>query len=341
MRIAVDAQLTVGTSTGIGEYAAGLIGALQRSGLDVVPLRAKELDPWRFDRRLWWDQIGLPAAARATSADLLHCASGTMPLLQPAPVVVTVHDVAWLRAQRHTRFYARAYFGTFARSQYVRAREIVVDSHFSRGELLHYLRVPHERVHVVYPGVAHDYCELEPLEPERYVLCAGTVERRKNLAVVIRALRLLPPDVRLIVAGPPTQYERECRRLAATLDVADRILWRGYVSRAAMLDLFARAGVVAVPSLYEGFGYAAAQALCAGAPVLVADSSSLPEIVGELAASLDPHDPMMWATALQEVLDSPHRARERALRLRPVAVERFSWRTAARRMAEIYRSARR
>ncbi len=341
MRIAVDAQLTVGTSTGIGEYAAGLVRALQRNGLDVVPLRAKELDPWRFDRRLWWDQIGLPAAARASSADLLHCASGTMPLLQPAPVIVTVHDVAWLRAQRHTRFYARAYFGTFARSQYVRAQEIVVDSHFSRTELLHYLNVPHERVHVVYPGVAQDYSELEPLAPERYVLCAGTVERRKNLAVIIRALRLLSPDIGLVVAGPATQYERECRRLAASLGVADRITWRGYVSRAEMLELFARAGVVAVPSLYEGFGYAAAQALCAGAPVLVADASSLPEIVGDLAASLDPHDPTAWAAALQEVLDAPDHARERALGLRPLAAERFSWKASAGQMAEIYRSARR
>ena len=69
------------------------------------------LDPWRFDRRVLWDQVLLPLLAARSGADVLHAASGTLPLVRTLPTVVTVHDMAWLRVQSHTRAYARAYFG--------------------------------------------------------------------------------------------------------------------------------------------------------------------------------------------------------------------------------------
>ena len=85
MRVALDAQLTVGTATGIGEYVRGLAPALRRAGLDVVELCEPRLDPWRFDRRVIWDQLVLPRRARAAHADLLHCAAGTIPLRPGLP----------------------------------------------------------------------------------------------------------------------------------------------------------------------------------------------------------------------------------------------------------------
>ena len=136
VRVALDAQLGVGTATGIGEYVNGLAAALRRRGVDLVELREPRLDPWRFDRRVRWDQTVLPLRARSSGADVLHCASGTMPLLRPMPVVVTVHDVAWLHVQGHARAYARYYFGKFSLAQYRAAAAIVVDSSFSRGALL-------------------------------------------------------------------------------------------------------------------------------------------------------------------------------------------------------------
>ena len=100
MKIAIDAQLTVGTATGIGEYVTGLVSALRDRDVDVVELLEPNLDPWRFDRRVFWDQILLPQRARQSGADILHCASGTVPLTASLPTVVTVHDVAWLRVKR-------------------------------------------------------------------------------------------------------------------------------------------------------------------------------------------------------------------------------------------------
>ncbi len=136
VKLALDAQLAVGTATGIGEYVRGLAAALRRTGADVEELCEPRLDPWRFDRRVLWDQVLLPLRARSSGASLLHCASGTVPLIESLPVVVTVHDVAWLEAQSHARAYARYYFGRFSLQRYRRATRIVVDSKFSREALL-------------------------------------------------------------------------------------------------------------------------------------------------------------------------------------------------------------
>ena len=136
MRVGVDAQLVRGTATGIGEYVRGLVPALRARGIDVVELDFPALDPWRFDRRALWDQVLLPFAAARARVDVLHCAAGTMPPAATAPIVVTVHDVAWLRVQSHARAYARAYFGAYMLARYRSAHGIVVDSAFSRDELL-------------------------------------------------------------------------------------------------------------------------------------------------------------------------------------------------------------
>lgn len=336
MKVAIDAQLTVGTATGIGEYAAGLIGALREQGVDVIALREPRLDPWRFDRRLVWDQVILPWRAARSGAQLLHCAAGTMPVRSRLPIVVTVHDVAWLKVQAHARPYARYYFGVYALRRYARARRIVVDSQFSRGELLDVLNVPPERVDVVYPGVAADFCEVQRRsDGSKTILVPGTVERRKNLEVLLRSLPGLP-DARLVSVGPPTPYLATCRELAAALRVGDRVEFRGYVSRSELLDLYATSAVVAVPSRYEGFGYAAAQALCAGVPAVVSDRSSLPEVVGTDAAIVPVDDVGAWRHALREALEGGDSARERARRARGAARTRFAWSSSATSMRAVY-----
>jgi glycosyltransferase involved in cell wall biosynthesis len=339
MRVGLDAQLALGTATGIGEYIAGLVPALRAAGIDAVELADPNFDPWRFDRRVAWDQFLLPRAARRAQVELLHCTSGTMPLVRGLPVVVTVHDLAWLRVQQHARFYARMYFGDFQTARYRGARRVVTDSHFTRDELLGYTRVDPSRVDVVYLGVSADVVAVVRAPREQpFVLAVGTVERRKNLAILVRALASLPA-VRLVSVGPFTPYRDECLALAHELGVAERFELRGYVSREELLDLYARATLAAVPSRYEGFGYGAAHALCAGIPVVAAETSSLPEVVGESGPLVGPDDLAGWVDALRDILEHRAAAEARAAAARHAAVERFSWTAAARAMSAVYRRA--
>ena len=339
MKVGIDAQLARGTATGIGEYVCGLIAALrENTALEIVPLQSARFDPWRFDRRVLWDQVLLPLAAARAGVDLLHCASGTLPRRAGVPIVATVHDVAFLRVQGHVRPYARAYFGGFALARYRAARRIVVDSAFSRDELLGCGGIDPARVEVVYPGVAADLAAIERAPDDApFALAVGTVEPRKNLATAIAALRAVP-GLRLISTGPFTPYREECLRVAAAAGVLERVEFRGYVARGELLDLYARATCALVPSRYEGFGYAAAQALCAGVPLLCANSSSLPEVAGA-SANLPPDDVEAWSGALHALLAGRERAEAAAAVLRPAAVERFAWRTAARTIAAVYAQA--
>lgn len=339
MIAALDMQLAQGTATGIGEYAMGLCQALRAAGADLRELREPALDPWRFDRRVFWDQVLLPLRARASGADVLHCLSGTMPLTSRLPCVVTVHDVAWLKVQAHARTYARYYFGNFSLKRYRRAEAIAVDSHFSERELLQVLDGSARRVRVIYPGVAADFCALRRApEPQRMILVPGTLERRKNLETAIRAIARLP-QVRLVAAGPLTPYAQECRTLARSLGADSRVEFTGYVSRERMLQLYAECALVAVPSRYEGFGYAAAQALCSGTPLLAADAGSLPEVVDGAAPVLPPGDAAAWCGEIEAILQSPQQAQARAGAVRAKFVERYSWDAAARATLAMYETA--
>lgn len=335
MKVALDAQLCVGTATGIGEYVAGLSRALRRQQLNVVELRESRLDPWRFDRRVLWDQVILPLRARASGADLLHCASGTMPLFVGMPIVVTVHDVAWLHVQAHARPYARYYFGRFSLERYRHAAGIIVDSYFSRDALVEVLAgIDRAAVRVVYPGVAREFSEVARNGGDgRTILAVGTVERRKNLELLIRVLPQLN-GARIVCVGPQTPYARECEELAGRLGVAERLELRGYVAREELIALYREAAVVAVPSRYEGFGYAAAQALCAGVPCVVSDRTSLPEIVGNDGGIASIDDAAAWTSMLEAALRGDWESR--ASRVRAGAIARFSWDVSAGEVKRVY-----
>ena len=297
-------------------------------------------DPWRFDRRVIWDQVLLPLYALRSGARLLHCTSGSVPLFASLPIVVTVHDVAWLRGiQSHAPSYARWYFGPFSAQRWRRARRLIVDSHFTRDELLGLVAIDPARVVVVHPGVDSAFMHVVRRPgPSPVVLCVGTIERRKNAAVVIEALASIP-GARLVCAGPPTSYQAECESLARRLGISDRVTFSGYLEPAELLELYATATLAVAPSRYEGFGYAAAQALCAGIPLLAARSSSLIEVVQDDATLLAPDEPNAWADAMRTIIGAQSDANQRAADARPGATARFAWQRAAAETAAVYRGA--
>ena len=333
--VALDTQLAVGTATGIGVYQRDLALALRPENVDVRPLSAPWLNPWRFDRRVLWDQLLLPIAAARSGATLLHASAGTMPFVRMLPTVVTVHDLAWHRVQGHTRSYARAYFGTLQARAYKRAAAIICDSAFSANEYRELVDAG-AAIDVVHPGVDARFAHIERRpDASPFALVAGTVEARKNLLVLIEALPALP-TLRIIAAGPPTPYAGIVRARAAELRVADRVELRGYIERAELDDLYARATCALIPSRYEGFGYALAEAMCAGVPAISARSSSLIEVADSQVPLIPPDDASAWVDAIQTLLADRDGAQHRADALRQRSIERFSWATAASQMIAIY-----
>jgi glycosyltransferase involved in cell wall biosynthesis len=335
LTVALDAQLALGTATGIGTYARDLAAALRADGVTVRALQAAWLDPWRFDRRVLWDQVVLPLQAARSGASLLHATAGTLPLVRTVPTVVTVHDMAWLRVQDHAPPYARAYFGGAMRRAYRGAAAVVVDSAFS-GREYHDLSGDRRPPAVVPPGVDARFAALvRRPDAAPFALVTGTVERRKNLIRAIETAAAIP-ELAIVSIGPPTPYLDAARARARDLGVGERVRFLGYVERAVIDDLYARATLALVPSRYEGFGYALAEALCAGLPVVASDRASLPEVAAGDAALVDPDDAGGWIEAVRAVLADRDRAQRAAEAVRPRAVERFAWTHAARALRAVY-----
>ena len=338
LRVAIETQFGLGTPTGIGVYARRLVDALRRrDDIDVVEFVDPSFDLWRFDRRLYWDQLRARRLAREARADVVHFTGGTLPVVAPRPVVLTVHDLVWLRAANPGRPYVRWYYGRFQPLLARRADALVVDSAAARADVADGLGIDPSRITVAGMGADERFFTLErrPEEPP-FVLAVGTIEARKDLATAVRAVERLPV-IRLIAVGAPTPYERHVRAEIARRGLAERVEIRGYVDDDELLRLYSQASALIFPSRYEGFGLPPLQALAAGLPVVASRIPVLQEVLGDAAWYAPPEDDLAFANALQRVLGGGPDVEAHIVRGRSRAAH-FTWQVVASRMVAVYRS---
>jgi glycosyltransferase involved in cell wall biosynthesis len=254
-----------------------------------------------------WEQVVLPAEAAARRARAILCPANLAPLSSRRTAVV-LHDVAPLRepgwySELYVRW-QRAVLPRIAR----RAALVITPSAFSREEVVALLGVPAERIAVVPGGVDARFSPGADPAPARaahglgdrpYVLTVASRTARKNLAVLdLAARRLAARGVELVAAGGDRPQFRSDGAAAGV-----RAL--GHVDDALLPGLYAGAAAFVLPSLYEGFGLTALEALAAGVPVVAADRGALPEVCGDAAQLVDPTDAEAIAAALERALDDP------------------------------------
>jgi glycosyltransferase involved in cell wall biosynthesis len=254
-----------------------------------------------------WEQLVLPATAALHRRRALLCPANLAPLASRRTVVV-LHDVAPLREPAwYSDAYVRWQRAVLPRIA-ARARLIVTPSAFSRDEVIELLGVGPERVAVVPGGVDERFTPTADTDGARaalgltdrpYVLTVASRTARKNLgALDLAARRLAARGVDLVAAGGDRpQFRAE----AGTGGI--RAL--GHVDDALLPGLYAGAAAFVLPSLYEGFGLTALEALAAGVPVVAAACGALPEVCGEAAQLVDPTDAEALAGALERALDDP------------------------------------
>ena len=213
------------------------------------------------------------------------------------------------------------------------------------------LDVPSEKVTVVHLAADPVFRPLPEAEAERiaahyalepgYLLCVGTLEPRKNLPGLFRSYRLLldagvTPACLVLVGSKGWLYDEIFERVEE-LHLGERVHFLHGVPDGDLAGLYNAASLSVTPSFYEGFGLPALEAMACGTPVVVADRSSLPEVVGEAGLLVDPDDPDDIAQALTCVLtDDLLRARMRELGLAQAA--RFTWERTAEETLAVYRA---
>ncbi len=373
LRIGINAQIVTFAATyrqaGVSRFTEQLILALQQRDGDArysvfvnetarggfsdsanMRFHYTRLPAHRPLVRIAWEQCLLPLAAR--SLDVLHCPVNVLPLLSPCPTVLTVHDLTFVRYPERFKPERRRYLAASTRMSAKRARRITADSANTKTDLAAEFGVPEDKIDVVYPGVDPEFHPLSAAQaaefrgraglPDEFILFVGTLEPRKNLDLLIEAYVLLkrqmPSPPPLIVAGARGWMFDRIFAAVERHGLTDDVRFPGYVASEDLASWYSAATVFVYPSLYEGFGLPALEAMACGTPVVVSNVSSLPEVVGDAGAQVDPHQPEQLASALAEILQSKSKREQMAAAgLQRAAT--FTWSRAAEQIARIYRQA--
>ncbi len=352
-------------SAGVSRYIAKLLAHLPyvdpgNEYVAFVPDGRLCAPPWRAAVSPWattsppariaWEQVCQPLAARRQRLDLLHAPVNVGPMIVACPLVVTVHDLSFVRYPQMFTRAKRMYLQQFTRWTLARAQAVIADSASTRRDLIELLGAPEERVVVVHAGIDEELApatDEEALEafrqrhdlPREMILFLGTLEPRKNIPTLIEAYGQLYRAGRiahtLVIAGGKGWLYDEVYATVERLGLQDAVRFTGYVAAEELPLWYSAADLFCYPSFYEGFGLPPLEAMACGTPVITSNVSSLPEVVGDAGLLVDPHDAQALAQAIEQVLGD-HALHER---LRHAGLERaasFSWRACAEGTSAAY-----
>jgi glycosyltransferase involved in cell wall biosynthesis len=373
VRVSLDATAVPARPAGAGRYVLELCAALSRRQDVATTAVCRSGDEARWSSRsprtdaigrapswrpvrLAWEQLRLPELLDRLPVDVHHGPHYTMPERATLPRVVTVHDLSLVE---HPGWHQPAKVAFFRRAIRVAAEQAdaVIAVSSATAERLHALFSPRALVHVIPHGV--DHARFRPLDPDDadggvldraalrrigavqpYVAFVGTLEPRKDVPTLVRAFDRLAaavPGLTLVLAGGRGWGTRAVEGAVKAAIHGGRVRLAGYVSEEQKAALLRGAAAVAYPSLEEGFGLPALEALACGAPLVTTEGSAMEEVTGDAAFLIPPSDPEALAQALETaILGGPEVERRRAHGLETAA--RYTWDASAADHVEVYRS---
>ncbi len=365
MRIGLDVYQAGHTYGGIARYIRGLVPALAAAApsdqfiLVSNHFRTPE-SRWRADgtnvshfnlrapRRLvqaCWDRLGWPPMeALIGPVDIFHGTHFVLPAVRRAKCVLTVHDLTYLR---HPEYFGNRELNERGHRKELpralaRVDAVIADSRHTRDDLAELLNYPEGRIRVIHLGVEPHFFVSRDAErlagvKSRYrldgpylVFLVGTPEPRKNLLRTVAAARRASARVPLVIIGQQdairATLENDVRGVVLTGPVPDADL--PWVLHGAELALY--------PSLYEGFGLPAVEAMAAGVPLITSNRSALPEVVEKAAVLVDPESEDDMEEAIRELLEDGDR-RQQLIELGRARARELSWNVTAQHVLEVYR----
>jgi glycosyltransferase involved in cell wall biosynthesis len=345
-----------GTATAIWAMARALaerdldlvgVSAWNKTRLDVrfrLPFAIEWLPLPRVALYAAWHRLRRPKVELATGpVEVIHATTSAIPP-KSAPLVVTVHDLAFLHSPEHYTARGRRLFERGLELTITDADIVVCPSQATADDCLAHgfdagrIRVVPwgvEPVAVSDDDVADALAAFEVTRP--YVLWTGTIEPRKNLVRLVEAFLSMDTDAELVLAGPQGWNEDLSRLLARG---AGRIRALGYVETHELAALYAGASVFCYPSLLEGFGLPVLEAMAQGTPVVTARGSATEEAAGGAGVLVDPLDVASIAEGIASLLTDPSRAELIGAAGRARAAE-MTWAACAEQMHAVYDEARR
>ncbi|MFH1067185.1 MAG: glycosyltransferase family 1 protein [bacterium] len=303
---------------------------------EIIPVPFQSWNRWKAQL---WEQFVFPLKCRKAGVRVAHHPITTCPRWKwGMRNLVTVHDINFFMHPEWFSRSFRAFYKLFSIPGIRKAEAIGVISHYVKQTLVDHLKLPPERITVIYNGVKSLPSTAPHGQVPPYILCVGSLQPHKNLIRTIEAFLTLRhefPQLELRIVGRPQANFQMQPQLAKLLQ-SPGVHLLGYLSEADLAEAYQQAQVFCFPSLEEGFGLPVLEAMMAETRVVTSNVSCLPEIAGPAAILVNPHSEKEIAAALREVLtESPERRKEQLVAAKKWA-EQFSWERAAAEYVELY-----
>lgn len=316
MRIAYDAKRFFNNNSGLGNYSRDLVRILatyfpeneyvlfnknpsekgkeilQKSNVSFV-----ETTKGNFSR-----QLKMGKDAQNSDAEIFHGLSGELPLKwteKPIKKIVTIHDLIFMRFPQYYSFFDRKIHFWKFKNAVNQADLVIVISEQTKKDIIQFLKIPEDKIRVVYQGCHSVFKEKQSEEflieikekfnlPERFILNVGTIEARKNLLNIVKAID--GTEIPLVVIGKKTKYFKKVEKYLVKNKIENQVQFLENVSMEELAAIYKLAEIFVYPSLFEGFGIPVIESLFSKTPVITSNLSCLPEAGGEHSMYVNPEN---------------------------------------------------
>lgn len=366
MRIGYDAKRYFHNRSGLGNYSRDLIRALSTyypaneyylytpspSSVSIPESATIQLPQRSLLNTLlpsFWRSKRIVQDLKRDAVDIFHGLSGEIPRdLSHVNVrsVVSIHDLIFLRHPELYKWIDRSIYVKKFRYAALRADKVVAISQQTKSDIIHYFKLPEERIEVIYQGchpsfkTAKSMEELEAVRrkyrlPAQFVLNVGSIEPRKNAFQIVKAIEQL--DIPLVIVGKQTPYAAQIRRYIIDKKLEHRVIFPKVEHMEDLAAMYRLSSIFVYPSSYEGFGIPIIEALFSGTPVITTNSGVFPEAAGPSSRFIDPQNVDEIVYAIDSVLSSSSKQKEMKEQ-GLIYAQQFSDQVLAAQWASIYKS---
>jgi glycosyltransferase involved in cell wall biosynthesis len=370
LRIAINAIfLVTGKGGGIERYLRGLLkGLAQIDRVNEYLVFGNKDNAGTFELRdnfreivspvsarirpakILWEQFVLPSLLKKEKVDIVLSAGNIAPKIFFCPSLVIIYDLIFFAHPEEFSLLERLVLRHLLHRTAMSADRIITVSESSKNEIIRWLKVPQDRMSVVYGGCdknLRDVIDTMVLKDKvivkgNYIFCAASLRMYKNLDGLIKAYSVLKKKYsvpqKLVLTGHKGRYYEELQRLVRVLGLENDVIFTGFISDDELRLLYSSADVFVFPSFYEGFGLPVLEAMASGTPVVASNRTSIPEVVGDAGLLFNPDNTDEMAETIYSVL------REETLKRSLISkgferVKKFTWEKTAEGVLKVISSA--
>jgi glycosyltransferase involved in cell wall biosynthesis len=333
MIIGFEAKRLFQNFSGLGNYSRNTVNLLSEfypdnryvlfapilTNLYALPDNAEVITPaTKFSKRFrpYWRLYKVSELLRPNKIDIYHGLSNVLPFglkKTGVPSVITIHDLIFLRFPAFYKKIDRMLYRFFTIRSCKRATKILAISQQTKNDLINFLGIDAGKIEVVYQSCDKRYYEKVDETgkkavrqkynlPEKFILCVGTIEQRKNQLAILEGVVKEKLDIPIVLVGKPTEYKKQLDEYIIESDIRKQMIFLHKTNSAELQAIYQMAGIMVYPSFFEGFGLPVLEAQASGCPVITSNISSLPEAGGDAALYVDPGNSAEIGAAIKKLL---------------------------------------